>query len=135
MLYFLSRDAVLKWLEIPSVYHMKKDDLYELDDNSFLFLKTCMSEKGCNSEDMKFIRYCLKEDILTRDKVAVQRPSVLKAHEPSLRYLELQITDKCNLHCKHCYIGDAGGSELSGRDFHGILVQLTRLCHFVPVLV
>jgi radical SAM protein with 4Fe4S-binding SPASM domain len=26
---------------------------------------------------------------------------------PSLRYLELQITDRCNLRCRHCYIGES----------------------------
>jgi radical SAM protein with 4Fe4S-binding SPASM domain len=32
---------------------------------------------------------------------------------PSLRYLELQITDACNLRCKHCYIGKSGNNELA----------------------
>ena len=39
MKYFLARDAVLKWLETPSIYHIEKDDLYELDNDSFEFLK------------------------------------------------------------------------------------------------
>lgn len=45
--YFLSGDAVLKWLETPSVYLIKKDDLYELDNDSFEFLKNCASATGC----------------------------------------------------------------------------------------
>jgi radical SAM protein with 4Fe4S-binding SPASM domain len=127
MYYFLSRNAVLKWLEVPSVYHIKKDDLYELDDDSFHFLKSCISDKGCNTNDKNFIRYCLEEDILTKDKVILRRPPFLKAHEPSLRYLELQITNKCNLRCKHCYIGDADLSELSMNQVENILTEFEEM--------
>lgn len=107
MKYFLAGDAVLKWIEVPSVYQIAKDELYELDDDSFEFLKNCASDNGCNGcnvEDSEFIDYCLKEGILTTDKVSLKRPSLIKSPEPSLRYLELQITNKCNLKCRHCYI-------------------------------
>jgi radical SAM protein with 4Fe4S-binding SPASM domain len=106
MKYFLARDAVIKWLETPFIYHIEKDDLYELDTDSFEFLNNCASENGCIAEDNEFIDYCLKEGILTKDKVSVKRPPIIKSPDPSLRYLELQITNKCNLKCKHCYIGD-----------------------------
>src|SRR4030042_3332377 len=110
MKYFLARDAAIKWLEIPSIYHIEKDDLYELDNESFEFLQNCASENGCNvesaSDRSEFIDYCLKEGILTKGKVSVKRPPLIKTPDPSLRYLELQITNKCNLKCKHCYMGD-----------------------------
>jgi radical SAM protein with 4Fe4S-binding SPASM domain len=110
MKYFLTRDTVIKWLETPSIYHIEKDDLYELDNESFEFLQNCASENGCNvesaSDRSEFIDYCLKEGILTKGKVSVKRPPLIKSPDPSLRYLELQITNKCNLKCKHCYIGD-----------------------------
>jgi organic radical activating enzyme len=106
MKYFLARDAVIKWLETPFIYHIEKDDLYELDTDSFEFLNNCASENGCIAEDNEFIDYCLKEGILTKDKVSVKRPPIIKSPDPSLRYLELQITNKCNLKCRHCYIGD-----------------------------
>lgn len=103
MKYFLSSDASLKWLETPCVYHIKNDELYELDMSSFEFLKAC-SESGCGSQDKDFIDYCVKEGILTVDRVSAERPPLIKSPEPSLRYLELQITNKCNLRCRHCYI-------------------------------
>src|SRR4030043_2382076 len=104
MRYFLAGDAVLKWLETPSVYHIGKDDLYELDSDSFEFLNNCADKSGCSFKKNEFIDYCLKEGILTGDKVAIKRPPLIKSPDPSLRYLELQITNKCNLTCKHCYI-------------------------------
>ncbi len=106
MRYFLAAEAVLKWLETPSVYHIGKDDLYELDSDSFEFLNNCADKSGCSFKKNEFIDYCLKEGILTGDKVSVKRPPLIKSPDPSLRYLELQITNKCNLKCKHCYIGD-----------------------------
>ena len=104
MNYFLTKESVLKWLETPSVYHIKDDELYELDDDSFALLKNCTSNSGCNSEYSEFIDYCLKEGIVTKDKVLVKRPPLIRSFEPSLRYLELQITNRCNLKCRHCYI-------------------------------
>src|SRR4030065_887061 len=106
MRYFLAGDAVLKWLETPSVYHIGKDDLYELDSDSVEFLNNCADKSGCSFKKNEFIDYCLKEGILTGDKVSVKPPPPIKSPDPSLRYLELQITNKCNLKCKHCYIGD-----------------------------
>ncbi len=106
MNYFLSRDSVLKLLEFPSVYKIKTDELYELDDISFEFLRQCTSETGCEGSDANFVDYCLKEGILTTERVCSRRPVLLTAPEPSLRYLELQITKTCNLKCRHCYIGE-----------------------------
>src|SRR3989337_3785216 len=103
MKYFLSHEAALKWLETPCVYHIRNDELYELDMDSFEFLKKC-SESGGSSQDKDFIDYCLKEGILTIDRVSVKRPILIKSPVPSLKYLELQITNKCNLRCRHCYI-------------------------------
>lgn len=103
MKYYLSPGAVLKWLEIPCVYHIKNDELYELDQDAFDFLKDC-SGSGCHSHDSEFLDYCLQEKLVTRKIVAVKRPPLVKSPDPSLRYLELQITNKCNLRCRHCYI-------------------------------
>lgn len=125
--YFLSGDAVLKWLETPSVYQIAKDEIYELDDDSFDFLKNCASVNGCDTEDTGFIDYCMKEGILTGDKVLLKRPPVIKSPRPSLRYLELQITDRCNLKCRHCYIGKKGHAELSTDRIRRILKEFEEM--------
>lgn len=104
MRYYLSSQVCLKWLEAPSVYHLKKDELYELDEDSFAFLKACSTPDGFARAEKEFTNYCVQEGILVTDPIWIQRPPVVKSCEPSLRYLELQITDRCNLRCKHCYI-------------------------------
>lgn len=127
MKYFLTPDAVLKWLEMPSVYHMKKDELYELDDESFEFLRKCSSDRGCSHSNIEFIDYCLKEGILTTEAVSLKRPPATKAPEPSLRYLELQITDKCNLRCKHCFIGARTPHDLLASQIRNIMGEFEEL--------
>ncbi|MBI5641017.1 MAG: radical SAM protein [Nitrospirae bacterium] len=133
MRYFLSEEAVLKWLETPSVYHISADELYELDEESFSFLRHCASPEGAESEENDFICYCLKEGVLTTEAAAVKRPPVLKSPVPSLRYLELQITNRCNLRCKHCYIdlpshkGPMGGYELPVERVRNILTEFEEM--------
>jgi radical SAM protein with 4Fe4S-binding SPASM domain len=69
----------------------------------------------------------MEEGLLTKEPVPVQRPALKKAPEPSLRYLELQITDACNLRCKHCYIGDNAGSELPAGTVHALLTEFEEM--------
>ena len=127
MSYYLSRRAVLKWLEIPSVYQIAKDELYELDNDSFRFLKNCAAKDGCSSKDGAFIDYCMDEGLLTTEKAVVPRPILKQAPEPSLRYLELQITDTCNLRCKHCYLGETAHKELSPEEVNNALREFEEM--------
>jgi radical SAM protein with 4Fe4S-binding SPASM domain len=127
MSYFLARRAVLKWLETPSIYQVAKDELYELDDESFRFLKNCGSVYGCSSKDGGFTDYCLDEGLLTTEASVLERPPLTQSPVPSLRYLELQITDACNLRCRHCYIGAAGPRELSREQIQDLLKEFTDM--------
>jgi radical SAM protein with 4Fe4S-binding SPASM domain len=131
MRYILAKDAVLKWLEKPSVYVLKRDELYELDDEAFEYLRSSAAEEGGSPVSGEFIEFCLEEGILVpsdlidgdipgNQRTVVERPPVIKSPVPSLRYLELQITDRCNLRCRHCYIGESLQYEL-------ILEQISRI--------
>jgi radical SAM protein with 4Fe4S-binding SPASM domain len=127
MRYYLSRSAALKQLETPSVYQIARDELYELDGESFRFLNTCASENGCTGGDDDFLDYCIEEGILTTEPVAVRRPPIAPSPAPSLRYLELQITDRCNLRCRHCYIGDGTARELPFPQVKTVLEEFERM--------
>ena len=128
MRYYLSDGFVLKWLETPSVYYVKEDELYELDDDAFEFLKKSASE-GAEAEyaDKEFIGFCLSEGILTAKAINVKRPVITKSPTPSLRYLELQITDKCNLKCGHCYIGRPENNEISIDEIKAVLDEFEEM--------
>ncbi len=128
MNYYLSRRAVLKWLETPSVYHIAKDELYELDDESFRFLKKCATNDGCASTSSAFVDYCMEEGLLTTERASGRRhPLLIRAPEPSLRYLELQITNACNLRCSHCYINANAQEELSPQRIRDVLVEFEEM--------
>jgi radical SAM protein with 4Fe4S-binding SPASM domain len=127
MRYFLSPAAVLKWIETPSVYQTETDELYELDDESFAFLQQCASEAGAEGGNEEFVLYCLQEGLLTAKPLSIQRPMLLKSPQPSLRYLELQITDRCNLRCRHCYIGEKTPNELSLEQISAALKEFQEM--------
>ena len=64
-------------------------------------------------EDEEFIRYCLSEKLITlSEKPGPKRKVPQASPVPSLRYLELQITDRCNLRCRHCYLGNGAHQDL-----------------------
>jgi len=127
MQYFLAGEAVLKWLETPSVYHLKRDELYELDQEGFDVLASCASGGGCVPADAEFAAFCLEEGLLLGNPAPMERPPVVMSPAPSLRYLELQITDRCNLRCRHCYIGDSTGNEIPLERVRAVLGEFQEM--------
>ena len=107
--------AALKNLEQPYLYQIDNDELYELNDDGRDFLLRCDgTARGRDlTDDERFVRFCLKEGLLERlpqpDQVAV-RPG--NGSAPSLRYLELHLTRRCNLACRHCYLGPPRPEEI-----------------------
>ncbi|MBN2373750.1 radical SAM protein [bacterium] len=104
----LHRQAALKRLESPFVYHTGRDELYEIDEAAESFLVSCdgtLARKEKAAED-KFVAYCIDEgliEILSQPELKPIR--IDRSPVPSLRYLELQLTSRCNLKCRHCYLG------------------------------
>lgn len=125
--YFLSKSCALKRLESPCVYNMATDDLYELDEDSFEFLKNCTAGSGSFPQDKEFIDYCMAEGILSNEPNSSGMTLLTDSPKPSLRYLELQITDKCNLTCGHCYINDKASNELPLHIVSDILTEFEQL--------
>lgn len=106
----LNPESTLKYLEHPFFYHITNDELYELDDRAIEFLRHCNgTKKGAElTDEAEFVEYCLEEGLL----LALSEPSPVDisvgySPHPSLRYLELQLTHRCNLKCLHCYLGQA----------------------------
>ncbi len=112
----LAPHCALKRLEEPSLYDIENDELYELSQDAYHFLLQCSQGKNppIRKEDGEFIQTCLSENLITLSEIPPEReifpnPSPI----PSLRYLELLLTDRCNLKCGHCYIGDGLHRDLS----------------------
>lgn len=121
----LASHAVLKNLELPCIYDIRNDDLFEISQEAFSFLLAIGRGQSppIRSGDKEFIEYCLKEKLMTYSATPVTRStSTSRSPLPSLRYLELQITDRCNLLCRHCYLGNSRHQDLS-------VEQILRVFH------
>ena len=106
----LSPDCTLKLLEEPTVYNIRTDELYTLDGEAFEFLKSSTSPADPGNVDRKFLDYCLEEGILIEGGSRNPWPVSGRIQKgPSLRYIEVLLTDRCNLRCRHCYLGLSGG--------------------------
>jgi radical SAM protein with 4Fe4S-binding SPASM domain len=111
----LHPQAALKQLEQPFIYHLASDELYEIDDKAVDFFLRCDgSSRGEElTSESEFVEYCLEEGLL--EALPEASPILVSINEkidPSLRYLELQLTHKCNLKCAHCYLGDFSVEDL-----------------------
>lgn len=125
MALYISPSAALKLLERPCIYHIQKDELYELDEEAFSFLKSFATGMAGDG-DPDFIRYCIEEGLLTSEG-PVRHPEPVQSPVPSLRYLELQITGRCNLRCRHCYIGDGNSADMSVETIGSVLKEFEEL--------
>jgi radical SAM protein with 4Fe4S-binding SPASM domain len=127
--YYLPRRAALKWLELPSLYDIGADELYDLDEEGFVFLQECAGPDGGDPQkaDAEFAEYCLSEGLLTRERIITARPPLVRSRIPSLRYLELQITDKCNLKCRHCFVGAPQNRELTLQELRRVLDEFETM--------
>ena len=125
-----SPHAALKNLEERYLYDVAKDELYELNEDAYqFFLRICRGENPpLREEDGEFIQYCLSENLISFSEVPFQKKVVLDPSPiPSLRYLELQMTNRCNLQCRHCYIGERPHRDLSKKQIQMVLEQFEEI--------
>jgi len=127
MRYYLAPHCAIKLLEAPAVYDMLSDELYELDKDALEFMKACASSKGGESEETEFIGFCLNEGLLATVPTDKNPPPLEPSPQPSLRYLELQITRRCNLRCAHCYLGQAVDIDLRVDETLNVLREFERM--------
>ncbi len=118
------KNCALKWIDNKVLYNFVNDELYELDDESFEFLIYCtgrnslediIEKTGCNEKDsFELINYLKSEGCLEykKDPSASEKITVKENSSPSLKYLLLHITEKCNLNCRHCYLGEKRNRDL-----------------------
>jgi sulfatase maturation enzyme AslB (radical SAM superfamily) len=120
----------LKRLEEPYLYDIENDELYELGEEAYQFLLKCSQGErvSVRKEDEEFIQYCLSENLLTLSETPVKTNGIpLPSPIPSLRYLEFQITDRCNLRCRHCYIGDGLHQDLPLEKIFKVLKEFEEI--------
>ena len=129
----LAPHCTLRKLENPYIFNIVDDQLYEVDDEAFELLEqfngiTTLGDIADSvpnrAEFEDFIDYLIEEGIILLNMndevssiklvphIASSASTSIPTPSPSLRYLLLHITTKCNLVCKHCYLGDTNIEEL-----------------------
>lgn len=112
----LGDTAFLKELEFPAVYDTATDEIYEVDPGGFKELSLCDGtlRAGDSRFPEEFLEFCINERVITSLDEPERRDILIGRNEtPSLRYLMVEATDRCNLSCVHCYLGDTEGRDLS----------------------
>ncbi len=129
----LSAGYILRELESPVVYDIIKDELYELDDEAFQFLKKCngmnpFPDLLVNGKSDENIGLMLDEGIIRiTGRNEIKKIKAPRSPIPSLRYLLLNITNICNLACKHCYLHDPGKLEIDPDIFEKAVSQFEEM--------
>ncbi len=118
LFFTLAPHCALKKLEQPYLYNLSADQLYELDNEALAFLSSSPPSRAArkNAARSELLSFCIREGLVTES----DRPAPLKLPArppfPTLRYLLVHITDRCNLKCRHCFLGAPRGRELSLAD-------------------
>ncbi len=119
----LAPGCVIRKLEAPYVYNISDDQLYELDEEAFEFLKRCNGRNPLpQGGEKEFLEYMLDEGII-RMQGGTRKIKTPGSPNPSLRYLLLNITKKCNLTCRHCYLGASGNAHIEPGMFEKAVSQ------------
>lgn len=111
---YLSPDVSLKRLEANYVYNRATDDLYEVSEADFAFLQHCAAGATRDHIDEEFLSACLSEGVLeVTPATRTRRTAEASRSLPSLRYLLVHLTWRCDLTCKHCLHGESRTDDLS----------------------
>lgn len=126
----LPAHVTIKCLEESFLYHIGRDELYEIDERAKVFLTQCDGTRRGEelTSDSEFVDYCLAEGLLELLSHPDRRPVMInEPANPSLRYLELQLLEQCNLRCRHCYIGTGKSDVLALPDALNIARQFAAM--------
>ncbi len=108
----LASHVSLRRLEEPFLYDRRQDELYELNEDAMRFLERIngVTPGLAAVADPEFLAYLLDEGLaVLADRPGLRAPRRGGQPPPSLRYLELYLTERCNLACGHCFLGERTG--------------------------
>ncbi|MEN2985176.1 MAG: radical SAM protein [Thermodesulfovibrionaceae bacterium] len=130
--YYLEENFFIKLIDFPAIYNIKTDELYSINEKALEILKEAQQSgfapaEEIDSELREFLNFCLNEGIFKVTPTKRRNPSLRQSPIPSLRYLELQITKRCNLKCKHCFVGQSKPIDLPFEKIKRVLTDFEEL--------
>ncbi|GBE14776.1 MAG TPA: radical SAM protein [Proteobacteria bacterium] len=115
---YLKDGCFLKDIEEPALYDSKTDDIYLLSRESFDRIRAMSDGESRDDEAAALLE---KEGLVQTEARRTAAWVGGSSPLPSLRYLELQITGRCDKRCRHCYLGPAAPVDMSAGEIGNIL--------------
>ena len=111
----LAEGVVWRGLETPHLFHIGRDELYELDKGGLEFLDDLdLGRRVSEIGRQEVLEFAVSEGLVKfHDAAAPEKIVRGQSPLPSLRYLETILTLRCNLRCLHCYLGDQKTLDLA----------------------
>ncbi|MFO7968395.1 MAG: radical SAM protein [Archaeoglobaceae archaeon] len=124
----LKSRVFLRDYEQKMAYNAPQDELYEVDEEAFNLFLECNGTRTLKELKERYgesVDYLLSEGLIeeSRERVNIEVPH---SPYPSLRYILVHITSKCNLKCEHCYV-DKMGTHMDLETFEEIMDQFYRI--------
>ncbi len=128
--YFFSEEVFMaEGYKFSCLYDLKSNKLYHINKALTLFLKQLLfGEINCFSdEETKIISELLDLNILC-DK-ASDKNTTIETNSKKITFSWIEVTDKCNLKCIHCYENSGINShkEMSVENFLRVISQLKSI--------
>jgi len=109
----LAPHCALRLLETPTLYDKEGDELYELDEEAFSFIASSPPIDGAGDAGAAgLVETCIGEGLCRKTSRPHPVPLPVAPPSPTLRYLLVHITGRCNLQCRHCFLGEPTPREL-----------------------
>ncbi len=123
------KEVVYRGLEKPHLFNVLTDELYELEEDGLGYLgEVDGTRQKRDVKNTELLEYSESEGLLEfSDRPAERKLEKGQSPVPSLRYLELILTRRCSLKCRHCYLGEAKKEDLSPELLTDILDQFDRV--------
>jgi len=121
--------VVYRGLERPHLLHLLRDELYELDDEGLAFIAEVEEARPAGKiKNRELFEFAESEGLLEfSDEPEPRKLGRGQSPVPSLRYLELILTYRCNLHCRHCYQGGSRNQDLDPGLLEDLLVEFDQM--------
>ena len=134
----LADGLLLRHLEVPLLYNIFTEDLWELDEEALTTLQyftgtwsieDIAKEMNIDKTEILDLIDALGPDLVLNKQIdgEVIRNNVKKSSIPSLRTILIHLTLVCNLTCRHCYLDKSEKVNIGPNIFKSAVTQLDQM--------
>jgi radical SAM protein with 4Fe4S-binding SPASM domain len=134
----LAEHVILRNLEVPLLYDILNEDMWELDEEAFTALRyftgtwsvgDIAKELQTKKDEIEDLIEDLGSSIIIDKHITGERVKLEldQSPIPSLRTILFHVTLVCNLNCRHCYLEKVKDLHISPEVFFSTVSELDRL--------